>query len=438
MQTNIDRIDGLAAPVAARNGRWKTLLGGSIGHFIEWFDWAIYGLMAGVFAGQMFPAANATASLMASLSVFAIGFIGRPVGAFVLSPLADKYGRQKLLAATIIMTGLGSLVVGLCPTYAQIGLLAPLLIVLARLLQGFSAGGEYQIAITFLNEHASVKHRAFNASPQQVSIGLSVLAATGVASLVTHFVPPDALSAWGWRLPYLLGALLSLYGFYMRRGLDETPAFQNNASKASKTSLTSIIASLSKHPREVLIVFVMQMNGVQYYLWLIFLPTYANLVGGLSRAEGFAGNMFATAAYCIGVPTFAYISDRIGRKPFLLGASTLFLLFVYPLLSMLTGELGFGTYVFVAVVGALFVSMNNAVLGTVLAELFPASVRVSGIGIPYAVCAAIFGGTAPLVATWLQNLGGPWYIALYVMAICLISIATHLFLTPETRGRSLD
>src|SRR5689334_1939476 len=151
---------GATAP-ATGTGRQRTLWGGAIGHFIEWYDWAIYGFLAGVFAGQMFPASSPTASLIASFAAFAIGFLGRPIGAFVLSPLSDKYGRRNMLAATIIMTGIGSFVVALCPTYAQIGIVAPLVIVAARLLQGFSAGGEYQIAITFLNEHASSRNRAF-------------------------------------------------------------------------------------------------------------------------------------------------------------------------------------------------------------------------------------------------------------------------------------
>lgn len=422
----------------AANGRVKTLVGGSIGHFIEWFDWAIYGLMAGVIAAQMFPASDPAVSLISSLSAFAIGFIGRPIGAIILSPMADKYGRRTLLAATIVMSGAGSLIIGLCPNYAQIGILAPIIIVLSRLLQGFAGGAEYQISATFLNEHASIKNRAFAASPQQISIGLSVLAATAVAAMTTTFFSPDTLQAWGWRIPYLLGAAISVYGFFMRRGLDETPAFAANAKKMANRSLGSILAALAKHPREALIVFVLQMNGVLYYLWLIFLPTYANMIGGLSRPEGFTGNMISTVVYMIGVPTFAYISDRIGRKPLLFATAILFLIFVYPLLSLLSGQVSFWTFTFVSAVGALFLSMNNGVLGTVLSELFPTSVRTSGIGIPYAVCAALFGGTAPLVATWLHGLGGVWYVSLYAMLICVISIVTHLFLTPETRGRSLD
>jgi MHS family alpha-ketoglutarate permease-like MFS transporter len=423
--------------VGAAPGRLKTIFGGSIGHFIEWYEWSIYGLLAGIFASQMFPAHDELASLVASFAAFAIGFAGRPIGALVLSPMADKYGRRTMLSATIIMAGLGSLIIGLCPTYAQIGIAAPIIIVAARLLQGFSSGGEFQIAVTFLNEHASAKNRALAASPQMVAIGLSVLAATAVASLTTRFIPPDALASWGWRVPFLIGALLALYGLYMRRGLDETPAF-NKAAATERLSLGAIIASLAKYPKEAFIVFVVQMNGVQYYIWLIFLPTYANLVGGLDRAAGFAGNIIATAAYCIGVPVFAYLADRIGRRPLFIASAACFLLFTYPLLSMLVGNASFGTFLFVAVVGALFISLNNAVIGTVFAELFPTKVRTSGIGIPYAVCAAIFGGTAPLMATWLQGLGGPFYIAVYIGAICVITLLTHIFLTPETRGRSLD
>ncbi len=426
---------GLSASMTP--GRLKTICGGAIGHFIEWYDWSIYGFLAGIFASQMFPVGDPTAALVASFAAFAIGFIGRPIGAFVLSPLADKFGRRLALSVTILMVGFGSLVIGICPTYAQIGIAAPIIIVAARLLQGFSAGGEFQIAITFLNEHADSRNRAFAASPQLVSIGLAVLAASGVASLTTRFIPPDALASWGWRVPFLLGAAISLYGLYLRRGLTETPSFEKIKTTQS-LSLVAIVAALAKYPKEAFIVFVVQMNGVQYYLWMIFLPTYANLVGGLDRASGFAGSMIATAAYCVGVPCFAYLSDRIGRKPFLIGSAAAFLLFTYPLLSLLVGTLSFATFLFVAVVGALFIALNNAVLGTVFAELFPTHVRTSGIGIPYAVCAAIFGGTAPLMAIWLNGLGGALYLALYVMAICAITILTHVFLTPETRARPLD
>lgn len=415
----------------------RTIVGGSIGHFIEWYDWSIYGFFAGVFASQMFPASDPLASLIASYSVFALGFVGRPIGAFILSPMADKYGRRTMLSATIIMAGLGSLVIGLCPAYAQIGIAAPIVIVAARLLQGFSAGGEFQIAVTFLNEHASDRNRALAASPQLMVIGVSVLITTAVATLTTRLVPHDALASWGWRVPFLVGALLSVFGLYMRSGMDETAAFEK-LKQTHKLSISTTITSLKNYKKEAFIVFVVQMNSVQYYVWLIFLPTYAYLVGGLDRADGFAGSIVASIAYCIGVPVFAFLSDRVGRKPLLIASAACFLLFTYPLLSMLVGKPSFGTFVFVAVTGALFIALNNSVIGTVFAELFPTKVRTSGIGIPYALCAAIFGGTAPLLATWLQGLGGPLYIALYIGTICAITLLTYIFLTPETRGRSLE
>jgi MFS family permease len=437
MSERVGVYGAAAGPAGARGSRVKTISGGAIGHFIEWYDWSIYGFLAGIFAGQMFPTDSATASLIAAYSAFAIGFIGRPIGALVLSPLADKYGRRTLLSATILITGFGSLIIALCPTYAQIGIAAPLLVIVMRLLQGFSAGGEFQIAIAFLNEHATGRNRALAASPQLVSIGLSVLAATGVSALTTRFIPPDALAVWGWRVPFLIGAVISLYGLYLRRGLDETPSFTKLASQ-ERVTIGSIFAALAKYPKEAFIVFVVQINGVQYYLWLIFLPTYANLVGGLDRASGFTASMIATAAYCVAVPCVAWISDRIGRKPFLIGSAACFLVFTYPLLSLMVGTLSFATFLFVAIVGALFVALNNGVLGTVFAELFPTRVRTSGIGIPYGLCAAIFGGTAPQVAIWLNAEGGALYIAAYVMAICVVTLATHIFLTPETLGRSLD
>lgn len=430
-------LDLPAAASAKPVGRVRTLFGGSVGHFIEWYDWSIYGFLAAVFAGQMFPAGDAVASLIAGFSAFAIGFLGRPIGALVLCPLADKYGRRALLSATILMAGIGSLVIGLCPTYDQIGVAAPLLIVAARLLQGFSAGGEAQIAVTFLNEHAPPKHRALAASPQTMVVGLAVLAATAVASLTTRVLSEADLATWGWRLPFLLGGIASLYGLFMRRGISETPAFEKHR-KPHAITLGSIVASLAKHPREVFIVFVMQLTGVQYYLWLVFLPTYATMVGGLERSLGFAGNVAALAAYCAAVPFFAWMSDRFGRKPFLIASGVGFMLFTYPLLGLLPGSLDFSTYLFVAIFGAVLIALNSAVIGTVFAELFPTHVRTSGIGIPQALCAAIFGGTAPVATMWLHGLGGVSSISAYVMALTAISLAVFVFVLPETRGRALD
>lgn len=422
-----------------RKGDRRTLAGGTIGHFVEWYDWTIYGYMAAIFANQMFPAHSAAASLIASFAAFAVGFIGRPLGAIVLSPLADKYGRRPLLSATILMTGFGSLVIAVCPTYAAIGVLAPGLIVAARFLQGFAAGGEYQIAVTFLNEHAKDRHRALSASTQTVAMGASILFATGLASLTTGLLDEITMAAWGWRLPFAIGAILSLVGIYVRSGTAESPAFLAAAAVNRTKQSSALLRPMMAYPREMFIVFVMQLSSVMFYLWMIYLPTYANLVGGLSPALGFAGSIISTLFFCLAVPVFAAISDRVGRRPFLIAPGIGFLLFTYPLLSWLAEPgLGFVRYVAVALSGTLLISLNNAVVGTVFAELFPTRVRTSGIGIPYAICAALFGGTAPMVATWLQIHGGALLISGYVMAVCVVSLAVHLWVTPETFRRSLD
>jgi MHS family alpha-ketoglutarate permease-like MFS transporter len=354
----------------------------------------------------------------------------------VLSPLCDKIGRKKLLSLTILLAGLGSLAIALCPDYATIGIMAPIIVSLARLLQGFSAGGEFQIAITFLNEHAKPRYRAFSASPQTVCIGLGILTACAVAGLVTHFLPPHALNTWGWRLPFLLGAVMSLYGFAARRGLGETPAFEE-ISRGRRTSAMTILRSLASFKREVLLVFIIEMNVVQYILFLVFLPSYAHLTTGLPVSVGFSGSVIATVIYCAVSPPLSLLSDYIGRKPLFIAGAVLFLLFTYPLLHALTSSPGFSTFLLVAITGSIFVATTGAPFSTTLAELFPTAIRATGIGVPYAVSIALFGGTTPIVMVWLQNKGGVMWVSAYVMAISLLSLIVYLTLLPETRGRSL-
>jgi MFS transporter, MHS family, alpha-ketoglutarate permease len=426
----------LSLPQKSLAGRYRTILGGALGHFIEWYEFALYGFLGSVLAGQIFPATDPAAALIASFSVYAIGFLGRPIGAFVLSPLCDKIGRKNLLSLTILLAGLGSLAIALCPAYATIGIMAPIIVTLARLLQGFSAGGEFQIAITFLNEHARPKYRAFSASPQTVCIGLGILTACGVAGLVTHLLSPHALNTWGWRLPFLIGAVMSIYGFMARRGLGETPAFEE-ISRARRRSAMTIIRSLRSFKREAFLVFILEMNVVQYTLFLVFLPSYAHLTTGLPVPIGFSASVIATIIYCAVSPPLSLLSDYVGRKPLLIAGAVLFLLFTYPLLHALTTSPGFYTYLLVAITGSIFVATTGASFSTMLTELFPTSIRATGIGIPYAISIAMFGGTGPIVIVWLQNKGGVVWVSAYVMAISLLSLIVYLTLLPETSKRSL-
>lgn len=435
-----ERPEGIAmseisSPGLAAHRTHATIVGGAFGNLIEWYDWTIYGLLSAAFAAQFFPSGNQTVALLAVLATFALGFLMRPVGAIALSPYADRHGRRRMLSLCITLMGLGSLVVGILPPYRLIGLAAPLILLLARLLQGFSAGGEFQGSSVFLVEHAPSDRRALVSSSQMISIGLAILIATAVSALTTKYIPHPALDVWGWRIPFLIGALGAGYGLWLRLGLPETPHFAA-IERRRELSRHPLIDAIREFPKETLFVFVLQMGTVQFYTWTVFLPTYAHLASGLPLAEGLGASTIAMAIYCVAVPAFAALSDRIGRKPLLYGAVGGFLLFSFPLINTLH-HASFGSFLFVDVIGILFISMSNAVLPPVLCEVFPTRVRTSGIGLPYAICSAIFGGTAPLIATAFIKADIRWGMPAYISAICAISIIVFTTV-PETRGRSLD
>jgi MFS family permease len=420
--------------VSERKVVGSTIAGGMIGNIIEWYDWTIYGLLSSVFAGQFFPSDNAITSLLATLATFALGFVMRPVGSIVLSPLADRYGRRRMLSLSVLLMGIGSLIVAICPSYASIGVAAPLLLLLARLLQGFSAGGEFQGAAAFLVEHAPANRRGFIGSLHIGSIGFSILIATGVSALTTHFIPQPALGEWGWRIPFLIGAVLSLYGLYIRSGLPETPHFVAVEQRRAVES-RPILRALRDHPWESFVVFAMQMGTVQFYIWTVFLPTYAHLAGGLPLSQGFIGGVISLAVFCVATPAAGALSDRIGRRPVLITYAIGFFVLAWPLLHLLQNG-DFLTFLVVDIVGCILLGMVDGVMSATFCELFPTQVRTSGIGLPYAICAAIFSGTAPLLAAWLLSKQVPWLLAVYIMAISAIGFVTFLKMR-ETRGLPL-
>jgi MHS family alpha-ketoglutarate permease-like MFS transporter len=421
--------------IAGSTSHTATILGGAVGNLIEWYDWTIYGLLAVVFAGQIVPAANPATSLIGVLLAYAVGFLMRPIGSIVLSPMADKYGRRKMLSLTIILMGIGSLIVAVTPPYAEVGVVAPLMLLAARMLQGFSTGGEFQGSSVYLVEHAPLQHRAFASSPQMVSIGVAILLATATAAVTTAWIPQPALAQWGWRIPFFIGALGAVYGLFLRWRLPETPSFEAVEARGEIVR-RPLIEAVRAYPRETMYVFVVQAGTVQFYIWTVFLPSYAALSGGLPIAQGLLGGTITMAVYTAAIPLLAALSDRVGRKPLLYVAVGGFFLLAYPLFSLLRGS-DFATFLFVDIVGILLIACSNAVLPAFLCELFPARVRTSGIGLPYALCSAIFGGTAPLIATALLGEKADWAIAAYVMAICLVSLLVFRVM-PETRGRALD
>jgi MHS family alpha-ketoglutarate permease-like MFS transporter len=422
------------AAISTETHTHRTIVAGVIGNIVEWYDWTVYGLMAGVFSPAIFPAHDPTSSVISALLTFAVGFLMRPVGSIVLSPLADRYGRKQILSATILIMGFGSLLVAIVPPYASIGTGAPLIVLIARLLQGFSTGAEFQSSTVYLVEHAPAERRAFVGSSQLASIGFAILLATGTATLTTMLVPQPALGSWAWRIPFLFGAVLSLYGLWIRLRLPETPYFIAIEQRKDKAR-RPIFDAFREFPASTFYVFCVQIGTVMFYLWTVFLPTYANLVGKLPISQGLLGGTISLTVFTVAVPLMAALSDRIGRKPLLIGSAAGFVILARPMFIWL-GNGDFATFLVVDIMGCLLLAMVDGVMPALFCELFPTRVRTSGIGIPYQICSAIFSGTAPLIAAWFIHIGQPLAVSWYVIAIGLVTGIAFCTM-PETRGRTL-
>jgi MHS family alpha-ketoglutarate permease-like MFS transporter len=421
--------------VLHRKNRPINVIAGTIGHFVEWYDWYIYGLLAVVFAGQIFPSHSPFASLMAALLTYAIGFIVRPFSGIIVSPLADRYGRRLILTLSVSGMAAGSLIIALTPGFVTIGYLAPIMFVIARIMQGISAGSEQQSAITFMVEHAPPNRRGLFGSFTNMASGLATLAATGSAAIVTTVFDAQTLADWGWRIPFLIGGILGLVGLFLRANSDETPEFEAASIVDKKSAPARLWALLKEHPKPLLQTAALSAPAVAYYTWATFLPTYASLTTGRNTSSTLTGSVIGIVLLVITVPICGALSDRLGRRKIfpIVGAIGMIVLF-YPLLLLLNQE-GFWVYVVVAASGWLVLGIWQAVYPTIQAELFPASVRVSGIGFSHQLVIAIFGGTAPLVAAAFVGAGHPMWVAIYMIVIVFLCLLVY-FTLPETGSKT--
>ncbi len=438
--TNSQDAFGTSTPAELPEGsdrphRPINMVAGTIGHFVEWYDWYTYGLLAAVFARQIFPSHSYFASLIAALSTYAIGFVVRPFSGIIISPLADRFGRRVVLALSVSGMALGSLIVALTPSFATIGYAAPILFVIARILQGISAGSEQQSAISFMVEHAPANRRGLFGSFSNMASGLATLAATGSAAIVTAVFPRETLAVWGWRIPFLVGGILGLVGLLLRARADETPEFEASAVVDHKSAPARLWALLREHPKALLQTAALSAPAVAYYTWATFLPTYAKLTTGRNTASTLAGSVIGLVLLVIIVPICGALSDRLGRRKIfpIIGAIGMIVLF-YPLLLLLN-QPGFGVYVLVAASGWVVLGIWQAVYPTIQAELFPASVRVSGIGFSHQLVIAAFGGTAPLIAAAFVSAGHPTWTAIYMIVIVALCLIVY-FTLPETGSRT--
>lgn len=397
-----------------------------IGNFVEWFDYAAYGYLATIIAAVFFPSENALVGLMSAYAVFALSFIVRPIGGIFWGYIGDKYGRRPALSWSILIMTLSTTCIAFLPSYQSIGLAAPGLLLLLRIIQGFSASGEYAGASAFLAEYAPKHQRGFYTSlvPASTSAGL-LLGSLMVAGMYAY-MSTEFLHTWGWRIPFLLAAPLGLIGRYIRLRLEETPEFAQYQEQHHEKN-TPIVELFRHHRRPMLIAFcVACLNAVAFYMILSYMPTYLSTELGMDKTESFLSATLSLVAY-IGFIFFSgKISDKLGRKMMLILASIVFVLGTIPLFSALQGA-AFAGIVLIQIAFGFILALNDGSLPALLSEIFPTDVRYSGFAFTFNSANALLGGTAPLFATWLiQETQSPLAPAWYLIAVSIIALIALL------------
>jgi MFS transporter, MHS family, alpha-ketoglutarate permease len=415
--------------VADMRRRIKAIFIGSVGNLVEWYDFYAYAAFSLYFASSFFPSSDPVVQQLNAALLFAAGFLVRPLGGWIFGYLADHYGRRGALMLSVGLMCFGSLIIALTPTYASIGIGAPILLGFARVLQGLSLGGEYGTSATYLTEMADQRHRGFYSSFQYVTlIGGQILALLVLLLLQNLFLTNDEIRAWGWRIPFFIGALLAVVALIMRRNLHETDAFEA-AKKAVDVKRTSSLRMLARYPREVLLVVGLTAGGTAaFYTYTTYMQKFLKLSVGLTDEQT---TMVTLAALVFGMilqPVYGAISDRIGRKWLLIAFGVTGVLFTIPLLTTLQSvKSPFAAFLLIAAAW-MIVSGYTSINAVVKAELFPTTVRAIGVGLPYALTVSIFGGTAESIALWFKSIGHEDWFYYYLTGIIGISLLVYLFM----------
>jgi MFS transporter, MHS family, proline/betaine transporter len=410
--------------------RQRVIWSSTIGNALEWFDFAVFGSLAGVIGQQFFPKTNPTAGLLSVYGLFGIAYIARPLGGIVFGVWADRIGRKRALITIVMTMAFGTAVIGLLPTYEQIGLAAPALLLAARLIQGFSAGGEFGTSTAMLVEFAPPGRRGFYASFQFVAQAVAFSLAAAFAFSLNSFLSPEALQSWGWRVPFLLGIVIGPVGFYLRRAVDETPEFKAYLQRHAGVKSTPLRDVLRNHSRALLslLLIIAGLTAVTYYN-TVFAPNFAATVLGLKMADAQIGVLFSSLVAAICLPATAALSDRVGRRKIMIPAIAVYLVLLHILMRHLlaapSNSALWSTQALVLV--TIFITGPSCVLAL---EVFPVGVRSTGASIVYNFAVAIFGGLAPLVSGWLIELTGDKMAPIYYVTACMLLTVIGLAILP--------
>ncbi|WP_018548730.1 MFS transporter [Streptomyces sp. LaPpAH-108] len=418
--------------------RRLALVGGSLGNLVEWYDWFVYASFAIYFADSFFPGDNPTTQLLNTAGIFAVGFLMRPVGGWILGRAADRHGRKSALTLTVTMMSVAALLIAVAPTYGQVGYFGALVLLLARLLQGLSIGGEYAASATYLTEASARNRRGLGSSFQYVSMTCGQLLGLAILITLQHTLTDDQLKSWGWRLPFVLGAVFALVVFWLRRRLTETAAFTEEAADEGERSTRGTLTALWEHRREAGLVMALTLGGtVAYYTYTTYLTKYLIGSAGMSKSTATLVSFTALTVFALLQPLAGMLSDRIGRRPLLITFAVGCTVGTYPIMTALGSASSYWSALGLSLIALVIVTGYTSINAAVKAELFPTRVRALGVALPYAVANALFGGTAEYVALWFKDAGHERLFFWYVSACALISLVTYV-LMPDTRNAALS
>ncbi|AUG03870.1 alpha-ketoglutarate permease [Pseudomonas sp. 09C 129] len=427
-------LGSAAAPAKEKTtaSRLKSIFSGSVGNMVEWYDWYVYAAFSLYFAKVFFPKGDTTAQLLNTAAIFAVGFLMRPIGGWLMGLYADRKGRKAALMASVLLMCFGSLIIALTPGYETIGVGAPILLVLARLMQGLSVGGEYGTSATYLSEMATKERRGFFSSFQYVTLISGQLIALAVLIVLQNVLTTEELQSWGWRIPFGIGALCAIVALYLRRGMEETESFTKKKEKPKE----SLMRTLMRHPKELMTVVGLTMGGtLAFYTYTTYMQKYLVNTVGMSISDSTTISAATLFLFMCLQPVVGALSDKIGRRPILIAFGILGTLFTVPILTTLhTVQSWWGAF-FLIMAALIIVSGYTSINAVVKAELFPTEIRALGVGLPYALTVSIFGGTAEYIALWFKSIGMETGYYWYVTACIAVSLLVYITMK-DTRKHS--